>query len=210
MSSLNCSNTSQKMGAINPQAPPIGFKPIWNQITRIGEDQCTQTLDEMQSSLPGCYYTNNFFRPCETQEQYANLMTEPTQFYKTYRNSCRIDTDSVLRYPALTNMGEIYQLFAPVYPTAPYIGAGQNNLQLKELESQIQQGQYSPTFKSCEVTSGVNIDRFDCLPEFGNPQRVQHVIEPWVRAGENTRDYVRRVNYEKHCLNRQNNQLINR
>lgn len=191
-------------------------KPIWNQITRVGEDLCTQAIDEMQSQLPGYYYTNNFFRWCESQEQYANLMAEPAQFYKPYRNACRVDTDSVLRYADLTNKGEIYQLFTKPYATVPYMGAGQRSLSNKELESQLQQGHTATIYKPCEPTSGVTYNRFQCLPDFGNPQMndpvtgLSRVIEPWVRGGEVTRDYVRRVNYEKHCLNRLNNNEINR
>lgn len=186
--------------------------PIWNGINNIREDLCTQKIDEMQSALPGCYYTNNFFRYCESQDQYSNLMTEPGHFYKPYRNACNVNTDSVLRYADLTNKGEIYNLYTRAYTQVPYMGAGSNSTSpdIRVLESIIQQGQYAPTFKSCERTSGITYNRMQCLPDYGNPQRVKHVIEPWVRGGEVTRDYVRRVNYEKACLNKQNNKLLNR
>jgi len=189
--------------------------PIWNHITRVSEDPCTQRVDEMQSSLPGCYNTNNFFRYCESQNQYSNLMTEPGHFYKTYRNACNIDTDSVLRNSELTNKGEIYNLYTRPYRQAPYKGAGSNstNPELRDLESRLLQGHYDPTDKACERTSGITYNRMQCLPDYGNPQREIHVIQELVfptRQGENTRDYVRRVNYEKACLNRANNNLVNR
>ena len=211
---------SQATGYPNQQKPVCQLQgqttyfpvdePIWNGITRVEEDLCAQSVGELESQLPGCYYTNNFFRWCESQNQYANLMTEPMHFYKVYRNACRVDTDSVLRYADLTNKGEIYQLFSPVYKTVPYMGAGQRSLHNKDIEAQLQQGLTTTTYKSCEPTSGVFINRYQCLPDYGNPQRVEHTIEPWVRGGEYTRDYVRRVNYEKYCLNLQNNNIINR
>ena len=70
--------------------------------------------------------------------------------------------------------------------------------------------------KPCEVTRGTTFYRYQCLPEFGNPQRVQHIIQPpveiggWIRGGDNTRDYVRRVDYQRRCLNVVNNLAINK
>lgn len=188
--------------------------PIWNNITNINEDPCTQRVDEMQSALPGCYHTNNFFRYCESQNQYSNLMTEPGHYYKPYRNACQVDTDSVLRYADLTNKGEIYELYTRSYKQVPYMGAGSNSTDpdLRVLESQILQGHATTNDKPCERTSGITYNRMHHLPDYGNPQRLVHVLEDlfWVRPGENTRDYVRRVNYEKACLNRVNNNIVNR
>ena len=192
------------------QLPPVGA-PIWNHITNIREDSCTQGVDERQSSAPGNYATNNFFRWCESQGQYANLMAEPGHFYKPYRNACQIDTESVLRNAELTNKGEIYNLYTQPY-AGVYMGAGAraNTPDLVELESQLIQGLQATHYKACERTSGISINRFQYLPDYGNPQRVQHIIPVWVNGGEPTRDYVRRVNFEKQCLNRKTNGVINR
>eukprot|EP00734_Pompholyxophrys_sp_LG126_P000092 Pompholyxophrys_sp_v1_NODE_5_length_12280_cov_3.373988.p6 type:complete len:246 gc:universal NODE_5_length_12280_cov_3.373988:4866-4129(-) len=217
------------------------YKPIWNGLNNLRDDLCAQNLNEFQSQLPGCYTTDNFFRWCETQEQYANLMTEPAQFYKPYRNACKVDVESVLRNAELTNMGEIYHLYTKPYVTVPYMGAGSGPIDapitgvqsrisqqpsnsttlpatvsttnvpsIIDLESQLQQGFITDNRQACNPTSGVTINRFSCLPIFGNPQRVEHIIPPWVNGGENSRDYVRRVNYQQMCLNKQNNNIINR
>lgn len=219
------------------------YKPIWNGLNNLRDDLCAQNLYEYQSQLPGCYRTDNFFRWCETQDQYANLMTEPAQFYKPYRNACKVDVESVLRNAELTNKGEIYQLFTKPYVTVPYMGAGsgvpntpvpigqgqaqnqqgiaagcmqtggataQSNGSLIALESQIQQGYITENKQACNPTSGVTINRFDCLPVHGNGQRVEHIIPAWVNGGENTRDYIRRIDYQKHCMNALNNNIINR
>lgn len=189
---------------------PSTYRPIWNGLDNLRDDLCAQNLYEYQSQLPGCYQTDNFFRWCETQQQYSNLMTEPAQFYKPYRNACKVDVESVLRNAELTNKGEIYQLFTKPYVTMPYMGAGQSSLANKALESQIQQGFLTENKQACNPTSGVTINRFECLPAGLNPQRVEHIIEPWVRGGEATSDYVRRVAYQNACLNMQNNNIINR
>ena len=187
--------------------------PIWNHIGNIREDLCTQRIDEMQSALPGCYYTNNFFRACESQDQYSNLMTEPGHFYKPYRNACQIDVESVLRNAELTNKGEIYNLYTRAIQQVPFKGAGQNsvNADLRELETQLIQGHTTQTGeKSCESTSGISQNRMMCLPSFGNPQRLANVIQPVShRQGIPSRDLIRRIDYEKMCLNRENNNRIN-
>ena len=81
----------------------------------------------------------------------------------------------------------------------------------KKLETELMSGldTRSRTRRSCDVLSGVTIDRFQCLPEYGNPQRVQHVMEPWIRGGDNTRDYVRRINYESKLKNRKVSKIAN-
>ena len=64
--------------------------------------------------------------------------------------------------------------------------------------------------KSCESYIGKDMTdyRFNYLPSCGNPQKVKHVVEPWVRGGEHTRDYVRRVDFVRKCLNKKNNKII--
>jgi len=92
------------------------------------------------------------------------------------------------------------------------MGAGQASLGNKDIESELYHGldtRGGPR-KACDVLSGVSIDRFECLPEYGNPQRVQHVVEPWIRGGDNTRDHVRRVNYERRLKNSKNSKVINK
>lgn len=210
MNPTKVQNKDMNKAQVNSNCQVNNYKPIWNGLNNIRDDLCAQNLYEYQSQLPGCYRTDNFFRPCETQEQYATLMTEPAQFYKPYRNACKVDVESVLRNAELTNMGEIYQLYTKPYVTVPYMGAGTNSLNNKAFESQIQQGYITENKQACNPTSGVTINRFDCLPAFGNPQRVEHIIPAWVNGGENTRDYVRRVNYQQMCLNAQNNNIINR
>lgn len=183
----------------------------WHKLTRLNQDICAQTLDQKQSQLPGLYKIQTpGFRWCESEKNYSMLMSEPTHYYKQYRNGCTVNTDSELRYAPLTDKRYIHQLF-----TRPYLGsfqgAGQRSMNNKDVETELIYGLDTRGVprKACDVLAGVSIDRFWCLPDYGNPQRVQHVIEPWVRGGDHTRDYVRRVNYEKQCLNRKNNRLIN-
>jgi len=185
-------------------------RPIWNGLSRINEDPCTVKVDETQSQVPGCYNTNNFFRWSTTQKEYADYMMEPAHYQKVYRDACSIDADSELRLAPPTNYGQIQQLYRAPYTTVPYMGAGSAPTANIGLESELMQGMTNTTFKSCEPTSGVTINRFQCLPDFGNPQKVERIVPVWVRGGENTRDFVRRVNYDKYCMNQANNNIVNR
>ena len=183
----------------------------WNKLTSLRQDVCAQTLEENQSQMPGIYSTKNHYldRWCEGPVKYANMMSEPMHWQKDYRNACSVDADSHLRYSDLTNMRYINQLSTRPYVGNPAMQAGNRSLCNKDLETQLLTGYTATTFKSTEPTSGVTIDRFECLPEFGNPQRVQHTVEPWVRGGDQTRDYVRRVDWERYCMNKGNNKAIN-
>jgi hypothetical protein len=92
------------------------------------------------------------------------------------------------------------------------MGAGQRGTTNKDVETELICGldtRGGPR-RACDVLSGVSIDRFQCLPEYGNPQRVEHVVPVWIRGGENTRDYVRRVNFEAKMKNRRNNEAISK
>jgi hypothetical protein len=192
--------------------PPICLpraRPYWHMKTNLKDDKCYVNLDDNESQEPGCYQTDNFYRLCDTSADYANLMSEPFLFYKPYRSACRVNIESELRNAELTNMRQLYPLYTTPYLTVPYMGAGQNSLYNKEIESQLLQGLTAHSFKPCSPTSGVTINRFDCLPDYGNPQKVEHIIEPWNRSGDPTRDYIRRVNYTKACFNSVTNSIVN-
>jgi hypothetical protein len=98
-----------------------------------------------------------------------------------------------LKYAQLTDLRYKHQLFTRPYIGA-YMGAGQGTFD-KLQENKVHYGIGARVNKACNLP-GISIDRFECLPEFGNPQRVQHIVEPWIRGGDSTRDHVRRVNYQ--------------
>jgi len=185
-------------------------QPDWNDYTRTKYDGCAQTLREHQSQLPGSYKTSEpCWRWCEPDQQYSQNMAEPAHWYRQIWNACSVDYDSKLRVGNVTNKRYINQHFTRPY-VGSYHGAGQPTADFKDLETELRDGIAATHFKSCEPTAGITIDRFTPLPEFGNPQRVQHVVESWIRGGENTRDYVRKINYKKRLANKKNNKIINK
>lgn len=180
-------------------------------LTRISYDPAVKRIDEYEAQRPGWYQVNApGFRPFESTGQYAAAMgAEPMMFQRQYFNGPRVDTDSKMRFAALTNPRLIHQLFARPFGGS-FRGPGQPSLGNKDLESELLAGHQMRTHKSVQPTAEATIDRFIPLPEYGNPQRVWHVVEPWTRGGEHTRDYVRRVDWERRCGHALNSQLIDR
>lgn len=179
----------------------------WDDLTRLSYDPCARAAHDKQSTGAGTYQTQApGFRWCETLDEYALNMTEPMHYQKVYNNGCTVDYDSELRLAPLTNPRLLHPLRARPY-AGSFMGAGQRSLGHKDLETELLCGEVTHGYKSCNSKDSVN--RFECLPEFGNPQRVQHIVEPWIRGGDNTRDYVRRINYEAKCLNKKNNKMLN-
>jgi hypothetical protein len=184
----------------------------WNDQTRLRYDACARHAYDEQSKGTGVYSTEEpGWRWCESEAEYARNMCEPAHYQKVYRNGCKINDESTLIHSVLTDPRLIHQHYTRPYLGA-YMGAGQNSDGQKDIESELLHGldTRGGTRKACDVLSGVSIDRFECLPEYGNPQRAQHIIEPWIRGGDNTRDYVRRINYELRLKNAKNNKVINK
>jgi hypothetical protein len=158
-------------------------------------DACTISTEERQSQDVYNFRTNNFQRTCQEPIYDDQLLNTPLTFSKAWGNvyMCGVDYDSDLRYSTLTNQHDLQQLFTAPYKTAPYRGAGTNNAHLKDLESSLLQQQYQPHFKSMENSRAHNIDRFDYLPSYGNPQVISKIVPVWTRGGVLSRDLVRRL-----------------
>lgn len=182
----------------------------WDDQTRLLYDSCARHAYDQQSKGSGHYVTGSpGWRWCETGAEYSRNMCEPVHYQKVYRNGCKVEHESELIHAPLTDPRVINQVFTRPY-LGSYEGAGRSSRGHKDIESQLFHGldtRGGPR-KACDVLAGVSIDRFECLPEYGNPQRVQHVVEPWIRGGDNTRDYVRRINYESRLKNADNNKTI--
>lgn len=180
----------------------------WNDQTSLRSDVCARKQFDQESRGSGVYQLSNpAIRECLTSKQYAAKMCNPVHQQKMYRNVCNVDVDSKLRHAELTDKRFIDQLFTRPY-LGSFMGAGTGPTDVT-VESNLIHGHTTRAYtnRACDVLSGVSIDRFESLPEFGNPQRVQHIVEPWTRGGTHTRDMVRRVNYDARCANKKNNKL---
>lgn len=189
----------------------------WDYEDRLKRDCCAVTLDEKESQRPGYYQLSGYDPHRQNADNYANRMNEIMHFQKVYNDPYHyVDDESDLTHAELSNLREINQLFTRPY-AGFFMGPGMPSLDNKDLESALQQGLLTNLRqKPCEVTRGTTFYRYQCLPEFGNPQRTQHIIPPvpevggWIRSGDATRDYVRRVDYQRRCLNKVNGNIVNK
>ena len=189
----------------------------WDYEDRVRRDCCAVTLDEKESQRPGYYQLSGFDPQTQHANNYADRMNEITHFQKVYRNAYSYaDDETDLTRSEVTNLREINQLF-----TRPYVGSfsgpGAPSLNNKDLETALFQGLLTNLRqKPCEVTRGTSLFRFQCLPDFGNPQKIAHIEPPpvefggWARSGLPSRDLVRRVDYQRRCLNRENANVVNK
>ena len=172
---------------------------LWDNATGLKDNGCEAALHDKESQAVGQYgYEAPGYIWCESKKMYIKNLADPGHFQKEYRSACRVDTDSRLRYAALSDPNLINQLWARPYAGC-YKGAGQRALNKNVLETELLTGIDTRVKPACDVLADAHIDRFDYLPAYGNPQRVQHVIPAWTWGGDNSRDYVRQINYVKQC-----------
>lgn len=180
----------------------------WYGMTRLHDDPKAIAAYEDESRGTGKYLISTpGLNWHESSADYARALGQPVHQRKQYRNGNLIDTDSRMRMSPHTNGRYIHQLEART--TLPYKAAGRPSLTNKDLESELIMGVKTRSDSRAYTLSGVTIDRFHYLPEHGNPQRVQHVIPQWIRGGDNTRDHVRRVNYQSVLKNKEASKAAN-
>ena len=115
-----------------------------------------------------------------TIDTYSELMSDPAQLT---RDKCRI------------------QLFTRIFTGCPNLrpGVGDPNAEL-DILSGSSSDDNSP-FGSCkrEITEEQTYHptpMLDCIKSVQDPK---HVVEPWTRGGDNTRDFIRRQEWLKQC-----------
>ena len=161
---------------------------------RLMYDCCATHVSRNQREKPGhITLATPGYRRCETQNQYSHQMSEPYHQHKQYRSACYVNDETTLQHANPTNQRYIHQLASRPY-LGQFQGAGQPcPYQMKDTESMLMTGFTTTDFRPCEHHTEATLNRFEHLPNYGNPQRVQHVVEPWTRGGNHTRDYVRQA-----------------
>lgn len=182
---------------------------------RLKYDPCFVRVETKQSIQPCHYQLDGYDPTLQNREDYINQINNRIHFQKVYHNTHDYVTpENKLIYSDLTNKRNIHQLYTTPY-VGWYQGAGTPSTTEQSLESALQQSVSTRSHqKPCDCCADIFSYRDMYLPEFGNPQRIQ-VIEPppprlggWFRNGNNTRDYVRRIDYQRRCKNEMNNGVL--
>lgn len=173
----------------------------WRTQTGIQDDVCQIAKRNQESVGPGCHNLTSSDPRRQDCREYSKRMSVPMNFQKQLYNTLHYaDCDSQLIQSPLTNLRTIHQLF-----TRPYVGyfagPGRPDGRVVDAESFLWQGYTTLEKKACEPTSGQDVTSyaFNYLPCFGNPQRIDHVIEPpisqggWIRGGICSRDMIRQL-----------------
>jgi hypothetical protein len=186
------------------------FNYTFDNLTRIGVDNCAQSEQDIQNQNMGSYLTKNYFEQfCGMNTPISFATQQPNVFYKCGPHSsvgiggCKVDTDSNLKIGRLQVQPKCsISLQKRPFLTVPYLGRGPSK---PVVESKLMQGSYSGDKKSCKnlTEKSFNYDRVDLIPSIKatiqNPNNLIEGVaaEGWIRGGLPSRELSRDSDYFK-------------
>jgi len=177
----------------------------FQNMTRIGNDNCYVDQRTIQDVRQGNYMLTNYFPACPMSKAIDFATSQPSVFYSGSQQvgigGCNIDYNSDLLISDLTKPKCRISLLQRPFATVPYLGRGPSN---SILESQIQQGEMVNNKKSINTTSEISYipySNYPLLPSIQatvtNPSNLVEsaAAEGWIRGGLPSRDLVRDQDY---------------
>jgi hypothetical protein len=179
----------------------------FQNMTRIGNDNCYVDQRSIQDVKHGNYMLTNYFPACPMSKAINFATSQPSVFYSGSQQvgigGCNIDYNSDLLISDLSRPKCRISLMQRPFATVPYLGRGPSN---SILESQIQQGEMVNNKKSINTTSEISYipySNYPLLPSIQatvtNPSNLVEsaAAEGWIRGGLPSRDLVRDQDYAK-------------
>ena len=115
----------------------------FNQQTRIGDDSCDLSQENLQYNAAAQYMLENYRTQCPMSNAVKFATNQPainfTGSHQVGINGCNIDTNSKLLHDPLTKPACKISLFQRPFATVPFLGRGKSNV---VLESQLIQSTY--------------------------------------------------------------------
>ena len=187
----------------------------FNKTTRIGEDQCDRSQQNIQNSQAATYILNNFKPACPMSNSIefatSQLDVNFTGSHQVGINGCNIDENSELSLSSLSRPKCRISLQERPFLTVPYLGKGKNH---PVLESQLQQGDSATSRKSVHPSSEVcymNYSQTPMIPSLqatvSNPYNLIEGVasDGWIRGGVPSRELTHDKDYAtKHTPNQYN------
>ena len=179
----------------------------FDNMSRIGLDQCNLSQTDIQNVASCNYVTQNFFAAdCSMKNPIALATTQPGIMYNGGYNSgaggCNIDESSNLQIGTIqTNPKCRIDLFHRPFATVPYLGRGSVN---PVMESQIQQGEQLVNKRSINNLSEKSYIKYHQTPLLPAVQERMNnstnkiesdASEGWVRGGVPSRELTRDTDY---------------
>ena len=180
---------------------------IFDAVTRIGEDNCAMSQDNIQNAQSSTYMTQNYFlSQCGMKQPIAFATSQPAIVYNgglgMSVGGCNVNESSNLLIGSIqTNPKCRLNLQERPFATIPYLGRGPCNA---VLEAELQQGDQITNKKSITTTSEKcylpysNYPLIDPIKEtITNPEYLVEgaAAQGWVRGGVPSRDLVREKQY---------------
>ena len=185
------------------------FSYTFDNLTRIGFDECAKSERDIQNQNLGNYLTKNYFSQYAGMQRPINFATsQPNVNYKGAPHSsvgidgCYVDADTELKIGVINSLPKSnISLQKRPFLTVPYLGRGPSK---PVVESRLQQGSYSGDKKSCkDLTEKTTTYKIDLIPSIkANIQNPRNIIEDiaadgWIRGGLPSREITRDNDYFK-------------
>ena len=179
----------------------------FNNLSRLGLDDCNVTQTDLQNVAECNYMTQNFFASDCTMKSARELATSQPGImyngtYQTAITGCNINDSSKLQIGTIQTHPKCrIDLFHRPFATVPYLGRGSVN---PVMESQIQQGEQITNKRSVNTLSEKSYIKYHQTPllpavkdRIQNPaNQIESVAsDGWVRGGVPSRELTRDSDY---------------
>jgi hypothetical protein len=179
----------------------------FDNMSRIGLDQCNLSQTDIQNVASCNYTTQNFFASdCSMKNPISLATTQPGIMYNGGYNSgaggCNIDTSSKLQIGTIqTHPKSRIDLFQRPFATVPFLGRGSVN---PIMESQIQQGEQLVNKRSVNNLSEKSYIKYHQTPLLpavqerlnNSANKIENdASEGWIRGGVPSRELTRDTDY---------------
>ena len=172
----------------------------------LNTDKCATVNRELvnKSIFDHATYNNFFLSDCKCDNtKMVDFMTDnPNLHYRDgygFTNGCVVDSDSAMRYESrITHDKTRIQLCTRWDQAVPDLGKGGL---LPNIEDKLKNSEDTSFIRDCDKLSEKNFDRniplIGCLAP--TIQDSSHIIMPFTRGGDITRNYIHENNYMEKC-----------
>jgi hypothetical protein len=184
------------------------YSYTFDNLTRIGDDNCGITAREAQNSAMGSYTTTNYFlqycgmkKPIEFATQQPAIMYNGG-FGNSGAGGCNIGSDSNLRIGSIQTHPKCrISLYQRPFVTVPYLGRGPPR---PVIEARLQQGAMIQDLKSCKTIMEKSFGQYTSTPlipsvkaTIQNPANLVEGVAArgWIRGGLPSRELTRDQEY---------------
>lgn len=186
----------------------------FNNLTRLGSDECDKSQRNVQNANASNYMLNQFRPECPMKSSFELALSQPNVNYRGSHQmgigGCNVDESSELLLSSLSRPRCKLSLLQRPYASVPYLGRGRSDV---VLESQIQQGDLANNRKSITKLTEVSHMKYSNTPmipslksNITNPANLIEGVaaEGWIRGGLPSRDLVKDNDHTNSKKNRKN------